>query len=76
MNIYEAVNVAIEEKCGITRKSWEYDEGDLKHLIIPTNGRECCIVKMEENRKEVSRSKWWNPKAEDLNAVDWEPVKE
>ena len=64
MNIKEATRIAMEtNKCiGRRRKLL---------LVKPTNDWGCCLL-IHPTKKEYKPR--WNPKAEDLMAIDWEVV--
>ena len=68
MRISEAVEKALKEDKGITRKSLQ----KYGFEIYPTNSGECCYV--ETINQQPSRC--WNPTADDLIADDWEMVNE
>lgn len=74
MYIHEAIQATTIEKPYITRRSWSRlsakPNGGIK--IQPTNSPDCCIV-MSDAMGNPRRG--WEPRASDLAAYDWEPVK-
>jgi hypothetical protein len=64
VKISEAVEKALKEDKGITRKSLQ----KYGFEIHPTNSGECCYVVT----KNQQPSRCWNPTADDLMADDWE----
>lgn len=64
MNIKEATRIAMETNNFIARKSKQL-------LVKPTNDWECCLLIHPTKEEYAPR---WNPKAEDLMAIDWEVV--
>lgn len=75
MYIQEAVKESLASGKWIQRKSWLTCFAG-KIAILPTNTYDCCIVgrlNIETGFVE-NQEKYWNPKAEDLVADDWEVV--
>ena len=64
MNIKEATRIAMEENKCIARKSKQL-------LVKPTNDWDCCLL-IHPMKEEYAQR--WNPKAEDLMAIDWKVV--
>ena len=67
MNIHDAVAEALKKNAYIRRSGLIWSAC----LIKPTNSYNCCIIFCIGG---CSPFKWWNPKAEDLMADDWEVV--
>lgn len=65
MNIYQAAVAASKTDSKLRRSSWPPGL-----WVWPTDKKDCCIVGM--NGKDPCPR--WQPRAEDLMALDWEVV--
>jgi hypothetical protein len=68
MNLQEAALQGLQQKKGITRKSW-MPKGP---LIIPTNTKSGCIIEPYSSKEPVEKR--WQPSFNDLIADDWIPM--
>lgn len=73
MYIHQAVKKAVEQN-GIIMRTTESGAG-VCYGVKPTNSHDACLLILGENKKEKI-VRWWNPKADDLMANDWEVIKE
>lgn len=75
MYIQEAVKESLTSGKWIQRRSWLTGFAG-KIMILPTNTHDCCITGSLDYKTGIvgNRSKYWNPKAEDLVADDWEMI--
>ena len=72
MNVQEAVKQSLETgKKIVIEKTTGIRYSD-KTLLELTNTGEGCIICFEENGKEVSRGKAWQPSAADLLSENYE----
>lgn len=72
MFIHEAVELSLKNGKHMRRKEWVMKNGWQEFRILPTNSPDRCIPSLLVYGNEVSRSRNWNPSADDLIADDWE----
>ena len=72
MNIQEAVKQSLETGKKIVLEQTTGLRYSARILLKPTNTGDRCIIYFEENGKEVSKRRGWQPTAADLLSVNYE----